>query len=190
MVFHRSLRDSKSHQVSSTLLSILVDLNAVVWMVTTCLLISKSFSPFTYSLGIVPSVPITIGVPVIFMFLIFLNFLLRSWHLTLFSFSFNFTLWSAGTTKSTIWQVLFFLLTITRYGRLAEIRWAVCISKSQRIFCVTFSRTDSGLCIYHLFVWSKLNFLHNSQWITFFAQFSLVLYFFALKKQKKAFDIK
>ena len=27
--------------------------------------------------------------------------------------------------------------------------------------------TDSGLCIYHLFVWSNLNFLHNSQWINF-----------------------
>ena len=27
--------------------------------------------------------------------------------------------------------------------------------KSQRILCVSFSKTDSGLCIYHLFVWSN-----------------------------------
>ena len=57
-----------------------------------------------------------------------------------------------------------FLLTITRSGRLAEIRWSVYISKSQRILCVvSFSRTESGLWIYHLLVWSNLNFLHNSQ---------------------------
>ena len=30
---------------------------------------------------------------------------------------------------------------------------------------VSFSRTGAGLCIYHLFVWSNLNFLHISQWI-------------------------
>ena len=44
------------------------------------------------------------------------------------------------------------------------------MSKSHRSLCVSFSRTDSGLCIYHLFVWSNLNFLHNSQWITLPAQ--------------------
>ena len=35
---------------------------------------------------------------------------------------------------------------------LVEIRWPVCISKPQRIFCVSYYWTDSGLCIYHLFV--------------------------------------
>ena len=69
-----------------------------------------------------------------------------------------------------------FLLTITRSGRLAVIRWSVYKSKSQRSLCVSFSRTGSGLCIYHLFVWSNFNFLHNSQWITFPTQLSLVLY--------------
>ena len=45
MVSHWSLRDNKSPQVSRTLLSILADLNnTVVWLVTTCLLISKSSS--------------------------------------------------------------------------------------------------------------------------------------------------
>ena len=47
MVSHWSLRDSRSPQVSWTLLSILDDLNnTVVWMVCTCPLISKSSSPF------------------------------------------------------------------------------------------------------------------------------------------------
>ena len=31
------------------------------------------------------------------------------------------------------------------------------------------------LCIYHLFVWSNFNFLHNSQWITLPTQLCLVL---------------
>ena len=46
-----------SPQVSKTRLSILVDLeNDVVWIVSTCPLISKSSSPFTKPLGLVPSV--------------------------------------------------------------------------------------------------------------------------------------
>ena len=34
---------------------------------------------------------------------------------------------------------------------------------------------DSGLCKYHLFVWSNLNFLLNSLWITFPTQTCLIL---------------
>ena len=58
--------------------------------------------------------------------------------------------------------------------RLAEIRWSV-LAQNPKEFCVSFSRTDSGLCIYHLFVCSILNFLHNSQWITFPAHSLLLL---------------
>ena len=43
--------------------------------------------------------------------------------------------------------------------------------------CISFSRKDSGLGIYHLFVWSNINFLHNSQWTIFPIQSSLVLIF-------------
>ena len=50
------------------------------------------------------------------------------------------------------------------------------ISKSQRILFVSFSMTDSGLCICHLFVWSNLNFLHNSLWISLPTQSYLVVY--------------
>ena len=87
-------------------------------------------------------------------------------------------MWSAGTAKLTILQFLFFLLTIIKSSLLAEIRWSVCISKSYKSLCVLFSRTGSGFCIYHLFVWSKLNFLHISQWITLPTQLCLVLYSF------------
>ena len=50
--------------------------------------------------------------------------------------------------------------------------------------CISFSRMDSGLSIHHLFVWSNLNFLQNSQWITFppsrissYTLFVLIYYF-------------
>ena len=69
IVFHRSLSDSKSLQVSRTLLSILADLNnAVVWMVSTLPLISKSSTLFISPLLTQPRVPITIGINVTFMF--------------------------------------------------------------------------------------------------------------------------
>ena len=63
-------------------------------------------------------------------------------------------------------------------GCLVEIRWSVCVSKSQRILCVSFSRMDSGLCICYLFVWPNLNFLHNSRWIAFPTESSEVLFSF------------
>ena len=69
MVFHLSLSDSKSPQVSKTFLSILAALNnAVIWMVSTCPFISQTSSAFTNPWGIVPSAPITIGITVTFMF--------------------------------------------------------------------------------------------------------------------------
>ena len=48
----------------------------------------------------------------------------------------------------------FFLFIVTKSDRLAKMRWSVCISKYQMSPCVSFSRIDSGLCIYHFFVWS------------------------------------
>ena len=123
MVFHWSLNDSKSPQVSRTLLNILAILNnAVVWMVSTRPPTSKSFSPFSNPLVTVPNTPITIGIIVTCMFHSFFNSLTRSRYLSLFSHSFSFILWSAGTAKSTILQVLFFLLIIIKSGLLAWIR--------------------------------------------------------------------
>ena len=123
MAFHWSLSDSKSLLVSRTLLSILAVLsNAVIWIVSTRPPTSKSSRSFNNPLLTVPKAPITIGTIVIFMFYSFFNSLARSRYLSFFSHSFSFILWSAGTAKSTILQILLFLLIIIRSGLLAEIR--------------------------------------------------------------------
>ena len=158
--------------------------NAVVWMVSTRPPTSKFSSPFNNPFVTVSKAAITIGIIIIFMFHSFFNSLARAKCLSFFSHSFSFILWSAGTAKSAFLQVLFFLLLITiRSGLLAEIRWSVCISKSQKSLFVPFSRTGAGLCIYHLFVWWNLNFLRISPWITFTTQSCLVLYSFCANLQ-------
>ena len=130
MVFPWSLSDNKSPQVSRTLLSILTVLNnAVVWMVSSHPPTYKSSSPFNNPLVSIRKAPITIGIIVTFMFHSFFIFLARSRYLSFFSHSFSFILWSAGEAKSTILQILFFLLIIIRSGLLARIMWAVCMSK-------------------------------------------------------------
>ena len=149
---------------------------SVFWTVSTRPVISTSSGSCTNRLWIVSRAPITIGIIVTFMFNSFYNFQTRSWYLSLFSHSFNFTLWYAGIANFTALQVLSFLLIIIRSGRLAEIKWSFYISKSQTSLCISFSSTDSGLCLYHLFVWSNFNFLHNSQWIILPTQSCLVLY--------------
>ena len=69
MVFHKSLSNSKSPQVSGTLLSIrAVFKNTVVWMVSTLTLTFKSSRPFNNPLVVVPKAPITSGIIVNFMF--------------------------------------------------------------------------------------------------------------------------
>ena len=129
VVFHWSLSDTKSPQISRILLSILVVLNnVVVWMVSIRPLTSKSSSPFSNPYVTVPKAPITIGIIVTCMFHSFFNSLARSRYLHFFSHYFSLILWSAGTSWSTILQVLFFLLIIIRSGILAGIRWSVCMS--------------------------------------------------------------
>ena len=115
MFFHWSPSDRMSPQVSRTLLSILADLNnAVVWMVSTHPLISNSFSPCINPLVTVPRALITIILIVTFMCHSFFNSLARSTCLSFFSFSFNFTLGSAGTAKSTIKQIIIIIVIIIR----------------------------------------------------------------------------
>ena len=125
MVFHWSLSDSKSPQVSRTRLRILAVLsNAVIWIVSTRPPTPKSSRPFNNPLVIVPKAPITIDTIVAFMFHSFFNSFARSRYLSFFSHSFRFILWCAGTAKSTILQILFFffLSIIIRPGPLAGIR--------------------------------------------------------------------
>ena len=67
MVFH--LNDSKFPHVSRTLLSILSNHNnAVVWVISTCPLIPKSYCLLISPLVIVQSAPITSDITVTFMF--------------------------------------------------------------------------------------------------------------------------
>ena len=75
MVFH--LSDSKFPQVYRILLSIQADLNnAVVWIVSTCPLISKSSSPFIHSAVTVPKAPTKI----LLLLLLLLCHSLRDFH--------------------------------------------------------------------------------------------------------------
>ena len=128
MVFHWSLSDSKSPQVSRTRLSIQAALsNAVLWVVSTRPLTSKSSRPFNNPFVTVPNAPITIGTIVTFLFHSLFNSLARSRYLSFFSLSFRFILWSVGIAKSTILQILFFylLLIIMRSALLAGMRRSV-----------------------------------------------------------------
>ena len=158
MVFHLSLRDSKSPQVSRSLLCILADLNnAVVLMVSTCPLISKFSSPGINPLVTEPRAPLSIGSIVTFIFHSFFNSLVSSFF-TFFEF---FSVVSRDSkvlnSSSSLFSFFFFffLLIITRPVGPAEIWCSVCISKSRRSLCMSFSRTDAGLCIYHFFVWAN-----------------------------------
>ena len=104
---------SKFPLISRTLRSILADLsNAIVSMVSTHPLISKSSSPFTNSSVTVPRAQSATSIIVTYMFHSFFNSLARSRYLSFFSLSFNFTQWSAGTAKSTVLKVLFFVVVV------------------------------------------------------------------------------
>ena len=112
--FSLELSDCKSPQVTRTLLSIIADLNnAGVWMVSTRPLISISSNHCTIPLVTVSKAPITINFIVSLMSHSFFSSLARSTYF-LFPF-FSFTQWSAGTAKSTIQQVLFFLFSFLSF---------------------------------------------------------------------------
>ena len=167
--------------IKSPELSIPDDLNnALVWIVSTLPPFSNFSSPFTNFLVTVPSAPITMSITVTFMFNCFFSSLARSRYLSSscsivllvllqspfihLPFRFlSFLLYDLPWRQSPQFGKFsfFVLLTIIGSGRLAEIRWFVCISKSHRILCISFSETDSGLCIHHLFAWSNFNFWHN-----------------------------
>ena len=91
--------------------------------------------------------------------------LINSKYLSLFSYLWFLLIDSLERENST--GSIFFLLIIVTSGFLDEIRWSICISRSQRILSALFSRTVSGLCIYYLLVWSNFSFLHSSLWINF-----------------------
>ena len=135
---------------------------AIVWMVSTCLLISKSSNFFTNPLRIVLTALITFCISVKFMFHRSFLVLLQGQGIHL---SHRFLLILAygqpGRLILLFDRFSFYLvfLTITVPARLADIRRSVCTPKFQRTLYISFLRMDSGLCIYHLFLWSTNQFL-------------------------------
>ena len=104
--FHTSVSWWFLSNVSRTLLSILADLSyAVVCLVSTRSLNSKSSSLFINILVTVTSAPIKIGITTTFMLHCFFSFLARSRFLSFLLFSFSFYLWSPGTATFTTRQV-------------------------------------------------------------------------------------
>ena len=154
MVPQWSLSDNKSLHVSTTLPSLLADLiNAVIWMVSTLPLISKSSSPCTNPLVTVPRALITIGIIVTFVFHSFFNSLTRSMYFSLFSHFFNITLF-------------FFFFFFFGYYKI----WSSDRDLVTRLyleipeeFMRLILKDRLWVCIYDLFVGSNFNFLHNSQ---------------------------
>ena len=151
-VSHWSLSDSKSSQVSRILFGILSDSDHdVLWMLSTRpRFFFKSSCSFISPLMTVPRTPITIGIVVTFMFCSFLTSLARSWYFPSFSLSFNFTLISRnGKIHYSVVSIYFSF--ICRSGHLPKIRWSVCISKSQIIFCVSGWILSCAYYYYHYF---------------------------------------
>ena len=183
MVSLWSFKDNKSLK-SPGLFSVFWPISIMQYfgMVSTRSIISKFSSPYTNPLVTAPRVPITIGIRVTFTFHSFFNSLAKVKGLislfTFFQFYFVVRQYSKVHNSASIFFLFFNFLIIIRSGRLAEIWWSVCISKSLRSFGFSFSWTNSGLCIYHLFIWSNFNFLHDSQWVTLPTQSCLVLYSF------------
>ena len=129
MVSHWSLSDSKSPQFFRTLLIFLADLNnAVVWMFSTHPLISKSFIPCINPLVTLGRAPITIDITVTFMFHSFFQFPSKVLVLIFLLAFFHFYSVFCRDSKVNNSASSVFFLTITRSGRLAEIRGSVFIS--------------------------------------------------------------
>ena len=115
MVFHWSLSDSKSPQVSRTLLSILAVLNnALVWMISTRPPTSKSSTAFINPLVTVPKGPITIGIIVTFIFHSYFQFPIKVVVLILLFIFFQFySVVSWDSKVHNFANSLFLLLIIT-----------------------------------------------------------------------------
>ena len=107
----------------------------------------------------------------------FLQFLLRSWYLSTFSFSFSPILLSVASAISTV-HFLSCLFTTTMSGLLASMTWSRCMFTSHNSLTSSFSLTLSGACSYYLSLFSRWYFLHNVQWTAFVTLSCLLLYYY------------
>ena len=123
-----------------TMLAYLND--AVVSMVFTLPFISIPYSPCINTLMTVPSAPITIGITVTFMLhSFFFNFLVWARYLSLFLLLFRY--YPGVSLNGKVHYSADFLFCWPSLV-LVDIRWFICISKSQRFVYVLLSRTDPG----------------------------------------------
>ena len=148
-MFHWSVSYSKSPQFSRTLLSIQVNLNnAIVWMVSTHPVISKSSSPFTNSSVPVPRAPITIGKIVTFIFhCFFCFFFFFQFEELIFIFAF-FQFYSVVSRDIKTWNsasplflliIIYLLESFSNQHKLAVFHWSLSDSnllKSPGLFSV------------------------------------------------------
>ena len=130
---------------------------------------------FTKNLVTASRAPTTIDITATFIFHSFFSqFPSYVQALILFAF-FHFYSGSQPREQSLQFGKFFFFLLIMMvvWSRLGDLL----VSQHLGGVCASHSpRADAGLCIYHLFVWSNLNFLHTSSWITFPTEPCLVLY--------------
>ena len=153
MVFHWSLGDRKSSQVSGTLLSMLADLNNAVWISTVHSPISNSSHDLTKSLQILPSASVEICTNVTLVFNIIFNPQARSKFSSLFSFSLTLTAKFFLLDRFSFFVDYYLFLSS---GRDLMICLYLKISVN---FCASFSSAASGLCIYLFFSMVKFQFL-------------------------------
>ena len=104
-----------------------------------------------------------IGITVIFMYYSFFISLVKSKYLFIFLL-FLFSLCRSLGQQNTSFFFLVDYHKVWSSDRGYVIRLYL---KIPEIFCVSFSRMDSGLCIYHLVICLNFNLLHSSHSITF-----------------------
>ena len=132
--FYWSLRDSKSSQVSRTLFNILANFNnAVVWIVSTCPLISKPSNSFTNLLGVVLSALITTSITVMFDIIISRNNCGIAGGVDNSQHSPMFILLDGGSVHFEIWSNFIIGLAVIM---------TPCKNRNSNMNCTLFHRTD------------------------------------------------
>ena len=148
--------------VSRTLLIILSVLtNVVVWWSRFVRQLPSPPAPFSNQLLTVLNAPITIGMIVTCIFHSFLKSLQGRGTFLLFAFFqfYSVVSWDSKVNNFAIFLLFWLLLSLVFWQRLYD-------QSPIWVYVCYFLGRVRGLCIYHLFVWSNLNFLHISQSIT------------------------
>ena len=126
----------------------------LVWMASILYLIFCFLKIVSSSFRTIPGLSTPIGITIIFNCHLSSKIQLFFCLLTFFCF---YCIVSDGIAKSSRCQVLFFLLINITSGLPIEIWWFLCISKRQRILCVSFPRMDAYSCIYHSSAWPNFS---------------------------------